>query len=84
VYTTEQTTIARMSTMLLVLALGGLIHFSQEPGVFERKFLADVVASPPTVVAALLKTASNVPFIFVMGLFLMTAAVAVNTLCRRA
>ena len=46
--------------------------------------LADVVASPPTVVAALPKTASNVPFIFVMGLFFMTAAVALNTLCRRA
>jgi hypothetical protein len=46
--------------------------------------LADVVASPPTVVAALPKTASNVPFIFVMGLFFMTAAVAVNTLYRRA
>jgi hypothetical protein len=45
--------------------------------------LADVVASPPTVVAALPKTASNVPFIFVMGLFFMTAAVAVNTLYRR-
>jgi hypothetical protein len=46
--------------------------------------LADVVASPPTVVAGLPKTASNVPLIFVMGLFFMTAAAALNTLCRRA
>ncbi|HEU5256758.1 MAG TPA: hypothetical protein VFU28_12255 [Vicinamibacterales bacterium] len=46
--------------------------------------LADVVASPPKVVAGLPKTASNVPFIFVIGLFFMTAAVALNTLGRRA
>jgi hypothetical protein len=46
--------------------------------------LADVVASPPTLVAGLPKTASNVPLIFVMGLFFMTAAAALNTLCRRA
>ena len=46
--------------------------------------LADVVASPPTLVAGLPKTASNVPFIFVMGLFFMMAAAALNPLCRRA
>jgi len=46
--------------------------------------VADVVAAPPTLVAALPKTASNMPLIFVMGLFFMTAAAALNTLCRRA
>ena len=46
--------------------------------------LTDVVASPPTLVAGLPKTASNVPFIFVMGLCFMAAAVGLNTLSRRA
>jgi len=46
--------------------------------------VADVVASPPTRVAGLPKTASNVPLIFVMGLFFMMAAAVLNTLCRRA
>jgi len=46
--------------------------------------VADVVAAPPTLVAGLPKTAGNMPMIFVMGLFFMMAAAALNTLCRRA
>jgi len=46
--------------------------------------IADVVTAPPTLVAALPKTASNMPFIFLMGLLFITAAAALNMLCRRA
>lgn len=50
----------------------------------EDVAIAEVVAPPPTLIARLPKTASNVPFMFLIGLLFITTAVSLNTLCGRA
>jgi hypothetical protein len=46
--------------------------------------IAEVVTPAPQQVAGLPKTASNVPFIFLIGLVFITTAVSLKTLCDRA